>query len=415
MIKKRVFSLLLAGLLTFSCGAAVYADTQDEIADAQAWKESAEAGLAQTQNHIYDLEGKKQELESYLAGLNAEYEELTNSVAQLSIEAAKKEEELKAVKLDLHKAKKTSEKQYEAMKIRIAYMYEKGGISMLETLLSSRNLADFLNRAENVSQIAAYDRNMLKKYEKLQKSIAKKEKQIRKDKTEIDGLMSERSAMKQEVQAMAANTSENIQAYVYEISASMEEASALMDEISSADNSISMLVQQAAAEEAAAQAAAEAESSADYGDDNDYSEESSEYEAEESGDPSSDDSDYGENAGDDGSDYESSESSGSSDSDSSQSSSSGEGTYLGNFTLTAYCNCAKCCGTAGNLTASGTVPAAGRTVAMAGVPFGTKLLINGNVYTVEDLGTPYGHVDIFFSSHSDALAFGLQTAEVYQV
>ena len=54
---------------------------------------------------------------------------------------------------------------------------------------------------------------------------------------------------------------------------------------------------------------------------------------------------------------------------------SSQGTYLGNFTLTAYCNCAQCCGTAGNLTASGTVPTAGRTVAMAGVPFGTKLLI----------------------------------------
>ena len=57
----------------------------------------------------------------------------------------------------------------------------------------------------------------------------------------------------------------------------------------------------------------------------------------------------------------------------------------------------------------------GRTVAMAGVPFGTKLLINGNVYTVEDLGTPYGHVDIYCSSHSEALSFGLQYADVYQL
>lgn len=97
------------------------------------------------------------------------------------------------------------------------------------------------------------------------------------------------------------------------------------------------------------------------------------------------------------------------------SSSSSQGTYLGTFTLTAYCNCAQCCGTAGNLTASGTVPTAGRTVAMAGVPFGTQLLINGNVYTVEDLGTPYGHVDIYFNSHSEALAFGLQSAEVYRL
>ena len=69
--------------------------------------------------------------------------------------------------------------------------------------------------------------------------------------------------------------------------------------------------------------------------------------------------------------------------------SSSSGTYLGNFKLTAYCDCAVCCGTAGNATASGVYPTSGHTVAMAGVPFGTQLLINGTVYTVEDRGTPY--------------------------
>ena len=70
--------------------------------------------------------------------------------------------------------------------------------------------------------------------------------------------------------------------------------------------------------------------------------------------------------------------------DTSDSGSSSQGKYLGNFMLT-------------------------------GVPFGTKLLINGNVYTVEDLGTPYGHVDIYCGSHEEALSFGLQSADVYQV
>ena len=97
------------------------------------------------------------------------------------------------------------------------------------------------------------------------------------------------------------------------------------------------------------------------------------------------------------------------------SASTSSGTYLGNFTLTAYCNCEICCGTAGNPTASGVYPTAGHTVAMGGVPFGTQLSINGTVYTVEDRGTPYGHVDIFFNNHSEALAFGLQSADVYQL
>ena len=47
---------------------------------------------------------------------------------------------------------------------------------------------------------------------------------------------------------------------------------------------------------------------------------------------------------------------------------------------------------------------------MNGIPFGTKLKINGSVYTVEDRGVPYGHVDIYFESH--AMEFGRMYADV---
>ena len=46
---------------------------------------------------------------------------------------------------------------------------------------------------------------------------------------------------------------------------------------------------------------------------------------------------------------------------------------------------------------------------------GPKLMVNGQVDTVEDRGTAYGHVDMFFGSHSEALAFGVQYVDVYQV
>ena len=101
---------------------------------------------------------------------------------------------------------------------------------------------------------------------------------------------------------------------------------------------------------------------------------------------------------------------------SNSSTSSTAGKYLGRFKLTAYCACSKCCGQWSNgITASGTTATQGRTVAMAGVPFGKQVLINGKIYIVEDRGTPYGHVDVFFSSHSAALGFGLQYADVYQL
>lgn len=401
---KKIFAMLLTGIMTVSMPGAVFAaSTEEQIADVQAQREAAQEELAQQQSDMASLESKKQELESYLEELNAQYTDLTNSVSELGIQAAEKEEQLKTLNTQLEEAKATADKQYQDMKKRIVYMYENGSASMLELLLASEDLAQFLNRAENIAQISQYDRDMLAKYKALQADIKAQEEQAEEEAQNINELLAEKSAKQQEVQALTASTNENIQSYIYQISASQDEISALNTQISNADSSIYSLLQAAEAEKAAkeAQAAQEAEAAAQSPDDG------GNYGTEESY------NDYSESESDSNQDAD--DSSESSDSSSEGGSSSSQGTYLGTFTLTAYCNCAQCCGTAGNLTASGTVPTAGRTVAMAGVPFGTQLLINGNVYTVEDLGTPYGHVDIYFNSHSEALAFGLQSAEVYRL
>lgn len=78
-----------------------------------------------------------------------------------------------------------------------------------------------------------------------------------------------------------------------------------------------------------------------------------------------------------------------------------------------HCGCVSCNGSwAGSPTASGAYPVAGRTVAMADLPFGTEVEINGQIYTVEDRGVPSGCVDIYVDNHSEALNSGMYYAEV---
>lgn len=90
--------------------------------------------------------------------------------------------------------------------------------------------------------------------------------------------------------------------------------------------------------------------------------------------------------------------------------------YLGEFKLTFYCHCEKCNGKwAWGPLANGGYPVQGRTVAMNDVPLGTKLLVNGNLYIVEDRGTPYGHIDVFRNSHAECYKLGVQYADVYLV
>ena len=89
---------------------------------------------------------------------------------------------------------------------------------------------------------------------------------------------------------------------------------------------------------------------------------------------------------------------------------------LGTFKITGYCSCAACCGKTTGITASGTRATAGRTIAAdtSRFPFGTKLKFNGNTYTVEDRGGAIrgNRIDLYFSSHSEALAWGVRYMEV---
>lgn len=81
------------------------------------------------------------------------------------------------------------------------------------------------------------------------------------------------------------------------------------------------------------------------------------------------------------------------------------------YKITAYCSCSKCCGKSTGRTASGTTATAGRTVAApANFAFGTKLNIGGHIYTVEDRGGAIkgNKIDIYVSSHSEALQWGVR-------
>lgn len=85
----------------------------------------------------------------------------------------------------------------------------------------------------------------------------------------------------------------------------------------------------------------------------------------------------------------------------------------GVFTAYAYCACEKCCGKWAQygVTASGTVPQEGRTVAVDPdvIPLGSELWIDGEgPFVAEDTGSGINGstIDVFCQSHADALEWG---------
>ena len=91
-----------------------------------------------------------------------------------------------------------------------------------------------------------------------------------------------------------------------------------------------------------------------------------------------------------------------------------EWVYYGECRITFYDDCEECCGVAGNTTASGVYPASNHTVATGeDLPFGTELLIDGQVYVVEDRGVNPYCVDVFVDEHETAVALGMYYTDVY--
>ena len=98
------------------------------------------------------------------------------------------------------------------------------------------------------------------------------------------------------------------------------------------------------------------------------------------------------------------------------------GEPLGEFTLTAYCPCMKCCGKTDGITATGTTAAEGRTIAVDPrvIPYDSTVTIyfadgTSHTYTAEDCGGAIkeNRIDVFFDDHQAAREFGVQNAYVY--
>lgn len=92
--------------------------------------------------------------------------------------------------------------------------------------------------------------------------------------------------------------------------------------------------------------------------------------------------------------------------------------YMGNYLITYYCACAKCCDVETGITASGAHVQEGVTCAAdPSIPFGTKLKIGDHVYTVQDRGGAIkgNHVDIYIDGHQRALQQDMGYKDVYMV
>ena len=178
MKSKRLAAVLLVITMGFSQFSVALADKKS---DAENKKKEAEASLKSKEDEIEAIEEKQRTLRGEIDDLDAELVNVMVELSTLEEELSVKQDELDETKANLKQAKKDEQEQYEAMKLRIRFMYEKGNTAMLTSILESKSIADLLNRVEYVNEVYDYDRELREEsaYRKKQvASLTKQQKEV---------------------------------------------------------------------------------------------------------------------------------------------------------------------------------------------------------------------------------------------
>ena len=211
MKKKKLFSLVLATVLTAATVLPCYgASTKEKISNAQAEQAAAQSQLESIQSRIDELNSKKGQSEEYLSELNQQLDDLQNRLQELQDQYDAKQNELVQIQADLEDAKAKEEEQYEAMKLRIQYMYENGNASYISMILDSKSIGDFLNRAEYITELTSYDRQMLEE-------LQAKKNEVEAAKASLDKQLADLQVLQENAEAEKAATEQLMEAKNQEI------------------------------------------------------------------------------------------------------------------------------------------------------------------------------------------------------
>ena len=163
-MKKKLLSLLLIAALTFSCFHTVaYVEANKQEAERK--KKEAEDKLKALEDEMKKLKSEQAGVLGEMNGVQTEIVELVASIDAVSDEVIHAEQDLERLNAELEEAIESENRQYEAMKLRIKYMYERGDTAFVEAILGATSMADLLNQVEYFEEMYDYDRKLLVTYQ----------------------------------------------------------------------------------------------------------------------------------------------------------------------------------------------------------------------------------------------------------
>ena len=236
--RKKVFhilAILLSFLMMISVvdpvQATTISDLEKEKQELEKQKEEAQNKQKEESDKLNSVSGRIDSIQGDADAVAEEIDEadaaLVETLASVEIieeELSDKEEEIKVTTAEYEKAKEKEEEKYEAMKLRIRFMYEKGDSTYLQLLLESQNFSEAVNKAEYITQLYDYDRRMLEEYEAAKEECENLKNRLEEEKAELEAQQHELQEEQKNLETLLSEKQKIYDNYEVQIAQARQEA-----------------------------------------------------------------------------------------------------------------------------------------------------------------------------------------------
>ncbi len=178
----QVFCVMMSFILFLLTAEPVLATT---ISGLQEDIKRNQSQLNSVNKEIAGYQDAQEGVEEEISDLDAEMVALLTDINLIQEAIDDKEEDIANTQVAYDAAVAEKDEQYESMKIRIKFMYEKGDESYLQLFLGAQSMSDMMNKAHYIEQLYEYDRTLLEQYEATVQQVAQLWDQLEEEKSEL--------------------------------------------------------------------------------------------------------------------------------------------------------------------------------------------------------------------------------------
>lgn len=210
--KQKVSALTLSSITSDSIK-----EKEQQIDQAQAEKKELQNSLTNIKKLKKELEAQRTDLKKYVAQLDSNLEKIEQNIDELKRKIIQKEAEIAETEEELALALEREENQREAMITRIRMAYEDGDPQMVDMLLKSANFADFLNKADYMERVTAYDKQRWQDYKNIREYVELCKRELELDKEILDEAKAGLDEEQRNLEDLIAQKTQDIIAYETDI------------------------------------------------------------------------------------------------------------------------------------------------------------------------------------------------------